>query len=169
MIQDYFGQTIGNVKRAMLTYGPSGRSRGTATIVFRKGDAGQKAVKQLDGVKVDGKPMRVELVVGATEVPKAPAPKGLADRVAQQPKSAAREKNKPKTSVAAAATTNGATKTKAKKPARSGRPKKKTAEELDAEMMDYFGGEAPATTTTTAQPAAATTTTGGDAMVDEVL
>ncbi len=59
MIQDYFGQTIGNVKRVLLTYGPNGRSRGNATIIFRTGDAGQKAVKQLDGVKVDSKPMKV--------------------------------------------------------------------------------------------------------------
>ena len=59
MIQDYFGQTIGHVKKALLTYGPNGRSRGTATIIFRNGDAGQKAVKQLDGVKVDSKPMKV--------------------------------------------------------------------------------------------------------------
>jgi THO complex subunit 4 len=59
MIQDYFTQTVGNVQRVILAYGPNGRSRGDATIIFRKGDAGQKAVKQLDGVKVDGKPMRV--------------------------------------------------------------------------------------------------------------
>ena len=59
MIQDYFSQTVGNVKRAMLTYGPNGRSRGIATIVFRNGDGAQKAAKSLDGVKVDNKAMRV--------------------------------------------------------------------------------------------------------------
>jgi THO complex subunit 4 len=59
LLQDYFGQTIGQVKKVLLTYGPSGRSRGVATIIFRGGDMGQKAVKQLDGVKVDNKPMRV--------------------------------------------------------------------------------------------------------------
>lgn len=59
MIQDYFSQTIGFVKKVLLTYGPSGRSRGVATIIFRAGDAGQKAVKQLDGVKVDNRPMKV--------------------------------------------------------------------------------------------------------------
>jgi THO complex subunit 4 len=53
---------------------------------------------------------------------------------------------------------------------RNPRPAKKTAEELDSEMADYFeNGSAPATTeaaatTATAQPAAA-----GDAMDDEVL
>jgi hypothetical protein len=59
MIQDYFSQTIGNVKKVLLTYGPNGRSRGIATIIFRAGDAAPKAVKQLDGVKVDNRPMKV--------------------------------------------------------------------------------------------------------------
>ena len=66
----------------------------------------------------------------------------------------------------AAATTNGAAKGKdaSKKSGRAGRPKKKTAEELDTEMDDYFGEGTAANGT--AQPAAAN---GGDAMVDEVL
>ena len=59
IIQDYFQQTIGNVKKVLLTYGANGRSRGMATIIFRTGTDGQKAVKQLDGVKVDNKPMKV--------------------------------------------------------------------------------------------------------------
>ena len=64
------------------------------------------------------------------------------------------------------ATTNGAAKGKnprARKAGRGGKPKKKTVEEMDAEMADYFvaGTNAPA-------PAAATN--GGDAgMVDEVM
>lgn len=60
----------------------------------------------------------------------------------------------------------GATTTKAKKPARNARPKK-TADELDAEMVDYFGAGGEAAAPGTAQPAAATS--GADAMVDEVL
>ena len=86
--------------------------------------------------------------------------------VSRKPKSAA--KDKPKTN--GTAITNGANKgksTRAKKPGRNNRPKKKTAEELDAEMQDYFGGDSGAATTT-AQPAAAVA--GGDTgMVDEVL
>ena len=95
----------------------------------------------------------------------------FADIQLRKPKSAAKDKgrtqDKPKTNNTA---TNGASKGKNprnKKPARSGRPKKKTAEELDAEMVDYFGagGEGAAPNGTTQQAAAA----GGDAMVDEVL
>ena len=92
----------------------------------------------------------------------------------RQPKNAAKDKakrqDKPKTNGAATAATNGAAKGKVqnprnKKSGRAGRPKKKTAEELDAEMTDYFGGSAAANGT--AQPA---TAAGGDTgMVDEVL
>ena len=70
--------------------------------------------------------------------------------------------------------TNGTTRGKAArgrggKSGRAGRPKKKTAEELDAEMMDYFGGDSGATNGAV-QPAAAAATNGGDTgMVDEVM
>ena len=94
----------------------------------------------------------------------------FADIQLRKPKNAAKDKprtqDKPKTN---AATTNGTSKskdTRNKKPARTGRAKKKTADELDAEMVDYFGaGEGGAPNGTTQQAAAA----GGDAMVDEVL
>ena len=90
----------------------------------------------------------------------------------RKPKNVVKDKvkrqDKPKTNGAATATTNGAAKgnnPRTKKSGRAGRPKKKTAEELDAEMTDYFGGSAAANGT--AQPAAAA---GGDTgMVDEVL
>lgn len=68
----------------------------------------------------------------------------------------------------AAPATNGTTATKGakgKKAGRASRPKKKTADELDAEMQDYFGGHsAPANGT--AQPAAAT---NGAEPVDQVM
>lgn len=82
-----------------------------------------------------------------------------------QPKSVVKEEQKKKQKEAPGkATTNGAGKTaRPKKAARAGRPKKKTAEELDAEMQDYFGGgEAPATN---GAPAA----NGGDTGMEEVV
>ena len=59
MIQDYFGKTVGHIKTVLLTYGPTGRSRGVAQITFSSATSGSQAAKQLDGVKVDNKPMRV--------------------------------------------------------------------------------------------------------------
>lgn len=57
--QDYFGKTVGFVKKVLLTYGPNGRSRGVATITFGSPAAAASAAKQLDGVKVDNKAMKV--------------------------------------------------------------------------------------------------------------
>lgn len=42
-----------------MSYGPNGESRGVATIIFAKADGAAKAVKELDGIKVDNRPMKV--------------------------------------------------------------------------------------------------------------
>lgn len=57
-VQDYFSASVGPVKKVILNYGPTGRSRGSATVVFSKPTGGAEAVK-LDGTIVDGKKMRV--------------------------------------------------------------------------------------------------------------
>lgn len=43
----------------MLTYNQNGTSRGIASIVFSKPDTAGKAAKELNGLLVDGKPMKV--------------------------------------------------------------------------------------------------------------
>ena len=101
MIQDYFGKTIGHIKRVLLQYGPNGRSRGIATITFSEAATAAKAAQQLDGVKVDTRAMKVsldgsdwkpwkanadlyqvEVVLGAKHAPVPAPPKGLAERMA---------------------------------------------------------------------------------------
>lgn len=91
-----------------------------------------------------------------------------------KPKNAVKKDSKPagaQKTKGQAGNTNGATadkKGKKEKSGRAGRPKAKTAEELDAEMQDYFGsGEAAAAPTNGAQPAATNGTDTG--MVDEVM
>ncbi|TKA83627.1 hypothetical protein B0A55_00450 [Friedmanniomyces simplex] len=177
-LKDFFTKAVGAVKKVLLSYGPNGRSRGEATVIFSKSTKAAEAQKQFNGVKVDDKAMRVEIVGGsAASVAQA---KTLADRMAK-PKNAARENTK------AAVAKTGAAKTGAAKPAangapagrrekktsgRAGKPKAKTADELDAEMADYFGGTAPngEATNGSAQPAA---TNGGEVAMqtdgDEVL
>lgn len=164
-IKEYFVSTIGPVRKVLLTYGPNGQSRGVATVIFGSGMAAAEAAKLLDGTKVDGRPMRVEVVLAAKEASSAPAIKALADRVSNNQKG---KKNAPKSAAAEPKAKGNSTNKREKKTAR---PKKKTAEELDAEMKDYFDagtgasgnvdmGNAPAV-----QPVAA----GGDAMDDEIL
>ncbi|KAF2723887.1 hypothetical protein K431DRAFT_301405 [Polychaeton citri CBS 116435] len=167
-IKDYFGKTIGPVKRVSVSYGPNGRSRGRAEIVFSKGDAAAKAAKDLNGVKVDGRAMRIEVIMGASNVITAAGPKSLSERVSQ-PKSAAKDKPKVKGEVKKATTAVKAREPK-KKSGRAGRAKPKSAEELDQEMQDYFGGEANGTTNGTAvNGEAAPATNGGGAEEDVVM
>lgn len=87
-----------------------------------------------------------------------------------KPKTAAQEKTKGAAKGAKAATngTAGAAKTANKKKAgRTGKPKAKTAEELDAEMQDYFGGNEGAAPAAAAAPQAALAT-NDDANMDEI-
>ena len=104
---------------------------------------------------------KVEVLVASADL--IPQPKTLGQRITApkaQPKSAATVKH-------SVATKGAATAKKGKKgpvKAKSVRPAKKTAEELDSEMADYFVG---ASGEAAAAPAAAA---GGDApMEDEVL
>lgn len=96
--------------------------------------------------------------------------RGVTDWTRSKPKNAASDKPKPATGPKASrGATNGTDKSKPgrnKKTGRGGKPKKKTAEELDAEMVDYFGvGEGGAAAGTTQAPVA----NGDTGMVDEVM
>lgn len=66
----------------MLTYNQNGTSRGIASIVFSKPDTAAKAAKDLNGLLVDGRPMKIEVVVDANHAPEVPAAKPLGERVA---------------------------------------------------------------------------------------
>ncbi len=130
------------------------------------------------------------MVVDARSVPEPVAPKSLADRVAYanptragkpQPltRTSANPKAQPKsaTAVKKANAKDGAKGRAAGKPGkpkrgRNARPKPKTAEELDAEMTDYWGGNNPSAAGAPAEAAAtngsAPAATTGDDMVDEI-
>jgi len=124
----------------------------------------------LDGTRVDGRPLRIEVLVGARNVPAPDPPKALKDRVAK-PKNAAAEKSKtaPAKGGTKKATANGTAKADAKKSGRVGKPKRKTAEELDADMQDYFGNGTEPAAVSGAAAAAVPATNGDTGMVDEVM
>ncbi|GIJ99707.1 hypothetical protein Aspvir_003709 [Aspergillus viridinutans] len=131
-IKEYFSKSAGPVKRVMLTYNQNGTSRGIASIVFSKPDTAAKAAKELNGLLVDGRPMKIEVVVDASHAPSVPAPKPLGERVAQV-------KSQPKPAKAAnTARGRGARRGRRGGARSSNRPKPKSVEELDAEMVDYF-------------------------------
>jgi len=172
----------------MLTYGPNGISRGVATIIFNKPGSAKDALAQLNGVRVDNKPMRVrfihfiimklwkltccqiEIVINAANAQV--APKGLGDRLTcvyvrpytTRPmlKLRRQAKNQPKAAAAKPAA-NGAGarggkegRGRVRRGRNAGRPKAKSAEELDLEMVDYFDVNAQNATTAVNDGAAPT-------------
>jgi THO complex subunit 4 len=119
-------------------------------------------------------------VVGAAQADRVITPaKTLAERTTQpkgqpksQPKSAANNKQKgaagkgPAGKNATAAKGNG----KPKRQGRNARPAKKTAEELDSEMADYFVSTGNNENAGAAAPAPAAAAAAGDApMEDEIM
>ncbi|KAG9239199.1 putative mRNA export protein mlo3 [Amylocarpus encephaloides] len=161
MVKEYFVKAVGPIRRVEVSYGPGGVSRGIATIFFSRPESAVKAVETQNGVMVDGKSMKIDVILDARRAATIPQPKTLGDRITGQPKA------QPKS----AATTKGILANRAKSArgrggkAKNARPAKKTAEELDSEMVDYFGGAATDTNGTAAVPPA----TNGDATMDDEI
>jgi THO complex subunit 4 len=64
-----------------MQYGPNGKSLGSATVIFNRPDQAQKATTALNGVKIDNRPIRVDLLVSAANIAAQPKQSSLADRV----------------------------------------------------------------------------------------
>lgn len=166
-IKEYFVKSVGPIKKVEISYGPGGISRGIATISFARFDGATKAIAALNGLLVDGKPMKIEIILDARRAADIPPPKGLSERIAQP-------KSQPKSAVPSKSAQTGGAGTRGKgtrgrgRGGRNPRPTKKTAEELDSEMADYWETGANATDgelTAIAQP----TANGDAAMDDEIL
>ncbi|KAI8232205.1 mRNA export protein mlo3 [Colletotrichum sp. SAR 10_99] len=165
-IKEYFLTSVGPIKRVEISYGPNSVSRGIANITFRDADGASKAFQKLNGLLVDNRPIKIEIVVSASQAANViPPSKTLAERTSQpkaQPKSAAINKRNANASKGPA--TGNAQASKKPRRARSGRPAKKTQEELDSEMADYFeSGNANNENAAAPAPAA----TNGDAAMEE--
>ena len=163
--KEYFQSSVGQVKKVELSYGPGGNSRGIAQVTFHHADGATKAFSTLNGLLIDNKPVKVEVIIANADL--IPQPKSLGQRISQpkaQPKSAAAVKHNAATGKAGAAAGKGPK--KGPKKGKSVRPAKKTQEELDSEMTDYFNSANNENATSGAPAAAA----GGDApMEDEIL
>ncbi|KAJ8123477.1 hypothetical protein O1611_g9582 [Lasiodiplodia mahajangana] len=97
-LDEYFTTSVGPIKRVELSYGPNSVSRGIATVTFHKPDGASKAFNVLNGILVDNRPIKIEIIVSAAKAAEIiPAPKTLTERITQpkaQPKSAANDKKK---------------------------------------------------------------------------
>ncbi|WCJ41200.1 THO complex subunit 4 [Euphorbia peplus] len=70
-IKELFSE-VGDLKRYSIHYDRSGRSKGTAEVVFSRRADGLAAVKRYNNVQLDGKPMKIEIV--GTNIATAAAP-----------------------------------------------------------------------------------------------
>ncbi|CCH43049.1 RNA annealing protein [Wickerhamomyces ciferrii] len=141
-IKDFFASQVGGVASVGLSYNEKGQSKGIATIIFKSAANASKAVEKYNGAPIDGgsQKLKLELIIDPTKRP-------LSSRIAAnvpttQPKGpkglkAGSKKGGEKTiSTSNKPNQNGAKK-QANKP-KNKKPAKKTLEELDQEMSDYF-------------------------------
>ncbi|XP_062201901.1 THO complex subunit 4B-like [Phragmites australis] len=60
---------VGDIKRFSINYDRSGRSKGTAEVVFSRRSDALAAVKRYNNVQLDGKPMKIEIIGTNIEAP----------------------------------------------------------------------------------------------------
>lgn len=62
---------VGDLKRSTIHYDRSGRSKGTAEVVFARKDDALAAVKRYNSVQLDGKPIKIEFICSSLFTPAA--------------------------------------------------------------------------------------------------
>lgn len=130
-IKEFFNAQVGGCQSVHVAYNAQGKSTGNATVIFKTAKAAKAAVAKYQNAPIDGGKSRLtlELVIDPTKRP-------LAARIMAN-KPVARAAVKKIAAKKAPAKTTKAAKTPSKA-IRAKRPAKKTLEQLDAEMADYF-------------------------------
>ncbi|GME72076.1 unnamed protein product [[Candida] boidinii] len=132
-IKEFFQSEIGPVKTAVLSYNSRGQSMGIATVIFAKPALAKKAVDKYNDSPIDSSntKLKLELVID-------PSLKPLAARITPnvvRPVSNVKANVKARLDKSKKPAARPAKKVQQKK---TQPRKKKTVEELDQEMEDYF-------------------------------
>lgn len=127
-IKELFSE-IGDIKRSTVHYDRSGRSKGTAEVVYSRRADAVAASKRYNNVQLDGKPMKIEIIGTNLSIPAPPvrATNGIAS--AGRGGQATREQ--------ASRGRGGPSRRGRGGRGRGGRGSDKSAEDLDAELEDY--------------------------------
>jgi len=130
-IQELFIE-FGHLKKAAVHYDRSGRSQGTADVIFDNRADALTALKQYNGVPLDGRPMKIQLVAdGGTTAARAPATSRV--EVSNRPKTSSGTRGRGQQ--------GGRGGSRGGNTGRGGTREKKTAvtaEELDADLDTYI-------------------------------
>lgn len=125
-IQELFAE-FGPLKSAAVHYDRSGRSLGTADVIFERRNDAIKAMKQYNGVPLDGRAMNIQLTT--SEIPAPPRRSGGSDRRFTSRPRGQRGSNRPSRGQPNRGGRRGGT--------RNQQRKQPTIEELDAELDAY--------------------------------
>lgn len=141
LTQDFFQSQVGGVANLSLSYNERGQFKGVATVIFKTNKSAALAVEKYNGAPIDGgsSKLKLELIID-------PSKKPLTSRIAPnavQPVAKSKATALKARVQAAKARQGVKAKTDKKKPAekkKAAKPKKvkKTVEELDKEMSEYF-------------------------------
>jgi len=148
-IREYFGRVVVPTKSVAINYNRSGHSTGVATIVFKSTSGAEKAFKEFNGRSIDKtKRLKVEIVAAernpldtiiSTPAAASSSSRAASSRTAPRPARSTSKKaiSAPRRDAPRRVAVGGTRKPIKQRNVRERRPNK-TAEQLDAEMEDYF-------------------------------
>ncbi|KAF9549728.1 hypothetical protein EC957_002792 [Mortierella hygrophila] len=132
-----FTSRVGPLKKCTLMYDQKGKSTGTALIHFtRVGDAAI-AMQKFNGVPLDGKPMRIELIIAPGAV-QAALPAANASRAPRAAGNNNNNQRQPQRGQGAGRGGDRAGRGRGRGGRQGEKKAPKTADQLDAEMTDYM-------------------------------
>lgn len=121
---ELFSTMIGPVRQVNLNFDQSGRSKGTASVVFARKNDAVRSVDKLRNITLDGREMKIEIVVAPNAGPITQRIGGI---------------NESRPSTRGTGGSRGtSTRGRGRGSRRADNRPKKTQEELDAEMSEYM-------------------------------